>query len=151
MITDLVDQVNPGRLLAIRCDFKQGGKHGLTAYAPVGIFPGSFTISTDGKKVLLANKGNVEESKKPSLQLLDRDPVSGKLKLLSTLDYEGLSPESVQFSEDLNTIAVLNFKVIDQEEGSIDFFQIEGNQLVAKPDLSISVQKGAHAMIIVEN
>ena len=149
LITDLGDPAKPGRLLAIRCDFRQGGKHGLTAYSPVGVNPSAFAVSPDGKKIVLLNKG--DEPGTASLQLIERDPVSGKLKLLHTLNYDGLSPESVQFSDDSKSIAVLTFRVTGKEESAIDFFKSENNLLVEIPDTRIPVQKGAHAMIILDN
>lgn len=146
-----------GELLVVQFAQDGAGEHKIASQTPVGLNPGSFSISPDGKSIVTVNAGN---SAQPwgaaavggsTLTLLKVDD-AGALAKVADYPFDGILAQSVAFDKDGSNIAVSVYEYLDygNRAGGIEFWTVDK----AAPSLKkqagrVSVERGVHTIRVI--
>ncbi|WP_298426851.1 hypothetical protein [uncultured Kordia sp.] len=151
--------------ISLAVEGEENIRHELSSQVMVGVSPEGFAVSPEGDFVISAN---MERSWLPyndsrqgwfsSLSLIKRNPKTGAMRVIHTIPFEGILPESLVFDTTGRNIAVTTFDHYDNniEGGAIDFFKIISDPLNSEEKMimqtrnSIPVTRGPHTMILID-
>ncbi|MEM1358291.1 MAG: hypothetical protein AAGF89_08840 [Bacteroidota bacterium] len=139
--------------------------HSLTAQLSVGASPEGFAVSPNGRYVATINMERSwllpDDARKTwfsTISLLEREPESGSMEILTITPYYGMLPEMAVFDASGQNLAVVcSDQFNDRIPGSaLDFFRIVRDPLNQKCTFlvqtrrSVALRHGAHDLILVE-
>lgn len=146
-----------GELLVVQFAQDGAGEHKITGQTPVGLNPGAFSISPDGKSIVTVNAGNSVQPwttatpSGSSLTLLKVDDAGGLTKV-SDYPFEGLFPQSVAFDKDGSNIAVAVYEYVDygDRNGGVEFWTVNKSEPSLKKQAGkISLERGCHTIRVI--
>jgi hypothetical protein len=149
----------PGTVTAVRFDAERG-RHRVTGRAGTDVSPEGIAVSPDGRFVVT---GNLTSSWMPwtdsrfepggSLNLLELDPRSGKLRTRQQLAVNGILPEGITFDASGNHVAATMFDHYDPRyrRGGVQFLTLSRDDCpnLIPTHTELEVPAGPHSVHLI--
>ncbi len=145
--------------------FDPAGKHRVASQTPVGLSPESMAISRDGTLLVTVNMNRTylpdsfpgsiwPKRQRSSLSLASFDDLTGQVKVLQELEFEGVLPENAVFDTQDKTLAVAIYEQRgdNPRKGAIEFWSVVSDN--GRPQLQatgqrLQVSRGAHDLAVL--
>jgi DNA-binding beta-propeller fold protein YncE len=145
--------------------FDAAGKHRVASQTSVGLSPESMAISHDGKLLVTVNMNRTylpdsfpasvwAKRKNSSLSLASFDEVTGNVKVLQEIEFEGLLPENAVFDtkDKMLAVAIYEQRGDALKKGNVEFWSLvtkDGQASLQPTGQRISVTRGAHDLAVL--
>jgi 6-phosphogluconolactonase (cycloisomerase 2 family) len=149
----------PGTITAVRFDPRHG-RHRVTGRAGTDVSPEGIAVSPDGRFVVTGNLTSswmpwTDERFEPggSLNLLELDPRSGKLRTRQQVRLNGVLPEGITFDASGNHVAATVFDHYDPRyrRGSVQFLTLARDDCpnLIPTHVELEVPAGPHSVHLI--
>ncbi len=153
----------PGQIVVVA--FDEAGKHSIASQTPVGLSPESVALSNDGKLIVSVNMNRTylpdsfpasmwAKRERSSLSLASFDELSGKVKVLQEIEFNGVLPENAVFDSQDKALAVAIYEQRGdpRRKGHVEFWSVvmrDGQPSLQATGQRISVTRGAHDLAVL--
>lgn len=148
-----------GDIHVVEFSLEGAAEHKVNSTTPVGLNPGAFAISPDGKMMVTVNAG---KSANPwgqdgagtgSTLSLFKLAADGVLTKVEDYPFSGILPQSVAFDKDGSNIAVAVYEYLNfgLRTGGIEFWSVAKGDAptLKRQESKISVEGGCHTLRVV--